>query len=89
MLQLASKQSEKIDLYSLIKKNVEESNGPQVFAAIDGSVKQLQIFRDELLQLASLRSDSVALEKLSNTAKSYLNLWANISQSFTFGKEKV
>ena len=88
MLSLAIKQSEKIDLYTLLLKSVEEANGPQVSAQLEPTFKKLQQLRDDLLQISNFRNDGVAMEKLADEAKTYVSIWAGISQSFTFGSER-
>ncbi len=89
MLSLPSKQGERIDLYTPLIKNIEEAFGPQVSSQVDGPLKKLQQLRDEVLQLASVRNDTAALDNLANSAKIYISMWNSIAQSFTFGREKV
>jgi len=89
MLPLASKQSEKLDFYTALRKSVEIANGPQVAAQIEGPLKKLQQLRDELLDLPARRNDTAALENLAASGKTYISMWSSIAQSFTFGKEKV
>ena len=89
MLTIQSRQTEKIDLYNSLSKNVEEASGPQIVAQVDGTFRTLQQFREELTRIPEVRNDTVALEKLSISAKLYISMWSTVSQSFTFGKEKV
>ena len=89
MLSLASKQGEKLNLYSVLKKSVDNACGPHTAAQIDAPLKNFQQIRDELVQITPSRSDTHALERLINSAKSYISMWSTISQSFSFGKEKV
>lgn len=89
MLSLTTKQSEKLDLYPLLRKNVEETCGPQIWAPIDIPVRHFQELRDSLLQIAMFRNDMASMENLIGSAKTYISMWNSISQSFTFGKERV
>eukprot|EP00826_Nyctotherus_ovalis_P001219 TRINITY_DN1016_c0_g1_i1.p1 TRINITY_DN1016_c0_g1~~TRINITY_DN1016_c0_g1_i1.p1 ORF type:complete len:622 (+),score=216.51 TRINITY_DN1016_c0_g1_i1:229-2094(+) len=88
MLSLPTKQAEKVNLYKGIMSSIEASAGSQVSAQLEPVLKRLQQYRDNLLQVAGFRNDSVALEKLADEAKEYISIWNNISQSFTFGKTK-
>eukprot|EP00826_Nyctotherus_ovalis_P001221 TRINITY_DN1016_c0_g1_i11.p1 TRINITY_DN1016_c0_g1~~TRINITY_DN1016_c0_g1_i11.p1 ORF type:complete len:675 (+),score=180.50 TRINITY_DN1016_c0_g1_i11:229-2253(+) len=88
MLSLPTKQAEKVNLYKGIMSSIEASAGSQVSAQLEPVLKRLQQYRDNLLQVAGFRNDSVALEKLADEAKEYISIWNNISQSFTFGKSK-
>lgn len=88
MLSLPSKQGEKVDLYKPLLSNVEAIGGAQISSQLEPVLKRLQQYRDDLLQLAGFRNDSVALEKLAGESKEYISIWNNISQSFTFGKSK-
>ena len=89
MLSLATKQADKLDLYTPIKKNLEQLGDPQFAAQLEIPLQTLQRSRDELLQIASFRSDSAALDRLAATAQAYLTIWNTVSQSFAFGKERV
>lgn len=88
MLSLPTKQGEKVDLYKPLMSAIESANGPQVSTQLEPVLKRLQQYRDNLLQVAGFRNDSVALEKLADEAKEYISIWNNVSQSFTFGKSK-
>jgi len=88
MIPLATKQGEKVDLYTPLLKSVEDSSGPQISSALEPVFKKLQQYRDEFLQISGYRSNTSDLEKLTIKAKAYLTMWDAISQSFTFGKEK-
>ena len=89
MLTLGIKPGEKINLYTPLKKAVEEACGLQIASQIDAPLKNFQQTRDDLLQVSSFRNDSTALEKLASAAKMYLSMWSCISQSFSFGPGKV
>lgn len=89
MLSLQIRQTEKLDLYSLILKNVTESCGPDTANQTQSSLKVLQNLRDELLKIASFKSDPTALIKFIASTKTYISLWNKISQSFSFGKENA
>jgi hypothetical protein len=89
MITLQTKQTEPIDLYNGLKKCVEETSGPQIVGELEGSLRTLQQCRNDLMQVAAVRNDVVALEKLAVSGKLYYSMWSTVSQSFTFGKEKV
>lgn len=88
MLSLPTKQGEKVDLYKPLMKAIEASSGSQIASQLEPVLKRLQQHRDNLLQVAGYRNDSVALDKLADECKEYISMWNNISQGFTFGKSK-
>ncbi len=89
MLSLGFKQGEKLNIYELLKRTMDELYGPQLSSQIDAPLKNFQHIRDELLNIPAHRSDSNALSSLIGDAKIYVSMWATICNSFSFGKDKV
>ncbi len=90
MLSLGFKQGEKVNIYVPLKKAVDEACGPQIADQIDAPLRNFQQIRDQLLLLSvHPRSDSPVLESLIGQAKIYVSMWATISNSFSFGTDKV
>lgn len=88
MISLNFKQSEKIDIYTPLSKNIQENAGPEMLAKLEPTLKRFQQLRESLIKIAAPRSDIGEMERVANDIKEYLSIWTNLSQSFTFGKDK-
>jgi len=88
MISLNFKQTDKADIYTPLIKNIQESSGPEIGSKLEPTIKRFQQLRDSLLKISVSRSDNEGLEKVGNDIKEYLSVFSNISQGFTFGKDK-
>ncbi len=83
------KQGEKLNLLELLVRGVESQAGPQVATQAREPLAKLQTLRQDLLQIAQNRNDVVALERLLAASKTYVGMWAVISESFIFGNDQA
>ena len=89
MFTLGIKQSEKVDLCGPIKSYIETAYNTQLATQAHPIIFKLQQAREELIQYPNYRHDSTAMRRFLDTAKTYISMWSVLSQSFTFGMEKV
>eukprot|EP00826_Nyctotherus_ovalis_P033138 TRINITY_DN2673_c0_g1_i4.p1 TRINITY_DN2673_c0_g1~~TRINITY_DN2673_c0_g1_i4.p1 ORF type:complete len:566 (-),score=177.68 TRINITY_DN2673_c0_g1_i4:870-2567(-) len=88
MITLNFKQTDKIDIYTPLTRNIQETSGPETSATLEPTIKRFQQLRDNLIKISVPRSDNGELERVGRDLKEYLSMWTNISQGFTFGKGK-
>lgn len=88
MITLNFKQTDKIDIYTPLIKNIQETSGPETSTVLDPTIKRFQQLRESLTKISAPRGDNGELERVGKDLKEYLSMWTNISQGFTFGRDK-
>eukprot|EP00826_Nyctotherus_ovalis_P030033 TRINITY_DN2383_c0_g7_i2.p1 TRINITY_DN2383_c0_g7~~TRINITY_DN2383_c0_g7_i2.p1 ORF type:complete len:131 (-),score=9.82 TRINITY_DN2383_c0_g7_i2:47-439(-) len=89
MLSMIRKEGVKVQLYLPIKEYVISVSGTEAAAQLDPILKNFSETRDELLQPASHRNDSDALQRLIQNANMYISMWTTISGCIPFGQSDV
>jgi len=89
MLSLGIKLGEYIDLYTQIRKHIEEFVGKDSGEKIEAPLKNFQGIRNELLQFASYQKNPSLIEKTISSTNVYISMWSCISKNLSFGIGKV
>lgn len=88
MISLPTKQTDKVDLFAPLLRNMQESCGPQLSGQAKLVLERLQLLRNELTDLSTIRSNPSATRQIIEALKEYLNIWNCIIRSFIFGNDK-
>eukprot|EP00826_Nyctotherus_ovalis_P038640 TRINITY_DN3632_c0_g2_i11.p1 TRINITY_DN3632_c0_g2~~TRINITY_DN3632_c0_g2_i11.p1 ORF type:complete len:562 (-),score=182.30 TRINITY_DN3632_c0_g2_i11:454-2139(-) len=88
MILLPVKETDKIDLYTPILKNIGGAAGAQFTEQAKGILQRLQTLRNNLTNLSAIRNNPLSVKKAAEDIKDYLSIWNSLSRSFTFGADK-
>jgi hypothetical protein len=88
MLLLPTKQTDKIDLFFPLLKNIKETSGGQFGEQVKPILQRLQTLRNDLTDIYTIRNNPTAVQKAVEKIKDYLSIWNSIAKSFTFGSGK-
>lgn len=88
MLLLPTKQTDKIDLFTPLLRNIRDTSGAQFSEQAKPALQKLQALRNDLTDIAAIRNNSSAVSKVAEQIKDYLGMWNCIARGFTFGGDK-